>query len=113
MGVRKDPYRVLGLPHGASPALVLDAYRRLMKVHHPDRNGGSPESTARAQEIQLAFEELRARPVPEGTLEERLAKLEAELAEREPAQRGPDPAVVRVTSLIDGLDDLASSIDNF
>ena len=91
---------MLGLPHGASPALVLDAYRRLMKVHHPDRNGGSPESTARAQEIQLAFEELRARPVPEGTLEERLAKLEAELAQREPVQRGPD----RVRGARDELD---------
>ena len=109
--MRKDPYRVLGLPHGASPALVLDRYRRLIKEHHPDRNGGSPESTARTQEIQLAFEELRARPAPEGSIEERLAKLEAELERREPVKRGEDPSVTRVTSLIDGLDDLASRLD--
>ena len=109
--MRKDPYRVLGVPNGASAAVVLDAYRRLVKQHHPDRNGNSPESTQRFQEIQLAFEELRARPAPEGTLEERLAKLEAELGERGPHERGEDPSVTRVNSLIDGLDDLASSLD--
>jgi curved DNA-binding protein CbpA len=109
--VRKDPYRVLGLPPGASPALVVDAYRRLIKQHHPDRNGNSPESTQRTQEIQLAFEELRARPAPEGTIEERLAKLQAELGERGPVERGEDPSLTRVNSLIDGLDDLASSLD--
>jgi curved DNA-binding protein CbpA len=104
---------VLGLPHGASPALVLDTYRRLVKTHHPDRNGGTPESTARFQEIQLAFEELRARPAPEGSLDERLAKLEAELGERAAAERGPDPSVTRVTTLMDGLDDLASRLDDY
>lgn len=111
--MRKNPYRVLGLPHGASPALVLDTYRRLVKEHHPDRNSGSAESTARFQEIQLAFEELRARPAPEGSIEERLAKLQAELGAQGPRRRGEDPSVTRVNSLIDGLDDLASSLDNF
>ena len=102
---------MLGIPHGASPAVVVDAYRRLVKAHHPDRNGNSPESTQRFQEIQLAFEDLRARPAPEGSIEERLAKLQAELAERGPRERGEDPSVTRVNSLIDGLDDLASSLD--
>jgi len=91
--------------------VVLDAYRRLSKLHHPDRNDGSEESTRRFQEIQLAFETLRARPASDGTLEERLAKLEAELAQRDAPQRGPDPSVVRVTELIDGLDDLSSRLD--
>ena len=103
---------MLGVPHGASPAVVLDAYRRLVKEHHPDRNGNSAESTQRFQEIQLAFEDLRARPEPEGSLEERLAKLEAEIGPRGPAPRGPDPSVVRVTGLMDGLDDLASRLDD-
>lgn len=91
--------------------MVLDAYRHLVKQHHPDRNGNSPESTQRFQEIQLAFEELRTRPEPEGSIEERLAKLQAELAEQGPVRRGEDPSVTRVNSLIDGLDDLASSLD--
>jgi hypothetical protein len=110
--VQPDPYRVLGIPHGASPAVVLDAYRRLSKLHHPDRNGGSAESVRRFKEIQRAVETLRGRPEPDETLEERLARIEAELAEREPPKRGPDPAVVRVSQLIDGLDDLSSSLDD-
>ena len=104
---------MLGLPYGASSAVVLDTYRRLVKEHHPDRNGNSAESTQRFQEIQLAFEDIRARPVPDGTIEERLAKLQAELREQGPRERGEDPAVTRVNSLIDGLDDIASSIDRF
>ncbi|WP_121253677.1 J domain-containing protein [Solirubrobacter pauli] len=107
----KDPYRVLGIPHGASAAVVVDAYRRLAKEHHPDRNGNSADSTQRFQEIQLAFEDLRSRPAPEGTIEERLARLQAELEPQGPHERGEDPSVTRVNSLIDGLDDLASSLD--
>jgi hypothetical protein len=108
----KDPYRVLGVPHGASPAVVLEAYRRLSKLHHPDREGGSDE---RFVEIQRAYETLRARPEPPGSLEERLAALEREL--RENAQRGPvrdaraDQVVRGVNDLVDGLDGLSSQLD--
>jgi len=110
--MRKDPYRVLGVPHGASPAVVLEAYRRLSKLHHPDREGGSDE---RFVEIKEAYETLRARPEPEGTLEERLAALEQEL--RESAKRGPgrdaraDQVVRGVNDLVDGLDGLSSQLD--
>ena len=107
----RDPYRVLGVPPGASPAVVVAAYRRLSKLHHPDRNDGSAESTQRFQEIQAAFAELRSRAAPDASLDERLAALEGELRESAPARRGPDPSVVRVTELIDGLDDLSSRLD--
>ena len=93
---------------------MLDAYRRLSKLHHPDRNGGSAESTRRFQEIQLAYEDLRGRPVPDGTLDERLAALEQELREAgqdRSATRRPDPSVTRVNELIDGLDGLSSQLD--
>ena len=109
--VQPDPHRVLGIPYGASPAVVLEAYRRLSKLHHPDRNHGTPESTRRFQEIQRAFETLRGRPAPDETVEERLARLEAELAKPQARERGEDPSVTRVTELIDGLDDLSSRLD--
>jgi hypothetical protein len=56
--VANDPYRVLGLEPGASSEELHDAYRRLVKRHHPDRNGGSPESSRRFREIQSAYEQI-------------------------------------------------------
>jgi DnaJ domain len=109
--VHRDPYRVLGVPHGASPAVVLDAYRRLSKLHHPDQ-GGSPE---RFVEIQRAYETLRARPTPDASLEERLAAMDVEVREaaaRKPARDARADAVVRdVNDLVDGLDGLSSQLD--
>ena len=65
-----------------------DAYREMVKLHHPDRNGGSAESTRRFQEIQEAYDELRTRPVPPRTarpadpsVADRMATLEHELQE--------------------------------
>ena len=95
--MRRDPYRVLGVPPTASAEELHDAYRRLIKLHHPDRNGGSAESTARFQEIQAAYEELKGRPraasaarASDESVEERMAKLEGEVraaqAEREKAR---------------------------
>jgi curved DNA-binding protein CbpA len=110
--VRRDPHRVLGVPYGASQAVVLEAYRRLSKLHHPDREGGSEE---RFVEIQLAYETLRARPEPDASLEDRLTALEQELRER--AKRGPardaraDQVVRGVNDLVDGLDGLSSQLD--
>jgi hypothetical protein len=109
--VQPDPYRVLGIPYGASPAVVLDAYRKLSKLHHPDRNQNSQESTRRFQEIAKAYETIRGRPAPDETIEERLARMEAELAKPRPRDRGEDPSVTHVTNLMDGLDDLASRLD--
>jgi curved DNA-binding protein CbpA len=86
----RDPYRVLGVSPGASSEELHDAYRRLVKLHHPDRNDGSEESTRRFAEIQEAYETVRARPrsVPRHRTEEaadavreRMAKLERELRE--------------------------------
>lgn len=95
----RDPYQVLGLRPGASSEELHDAYRRLVKLHHPDRNGGSPESTRRFQEIQQAYEEVRGRraghgrprpasPPPrraDSSVEDRMADLERELREAQAA----------------------------
>src|SRR4051794_23224847 len=86
----RDPYRVLGVAPGASSEELHDAYRRLVKLHHPDRNGGSAESTRKFQEIQEAYEEVRSgkvrpRPAPpprdESSVASRMADIERELRE--------------------------------
>jgi curved DNA-binding protein CbpA len=102
--VRRDPYRVLGVPPGASPEDLHDAYRRLVKLHHPDRNDGSADSSRRFQEIQEAYDEVRDRPRAAHTagraqapVEDRMATLERELREahaaRERARRAARDAV--------------------
>src|SRR3954452_11966424 len=90
----RDPYRVLGVSPGASSEELHDAYRRLVKLHHPDRNGGSEESARRFAEIQEAYEEVRARPRPAQhraaqaaeSIKERMATLERELREAQAAR---------------------------
>jgi DnaJ-class molecular chaperone len=154
--VPADPYRVLGVPRDASSEELHDAYRRLVKLHHPDRNAGTPESSRRFQEIQAAYESVRDRPrtapAADVSVEERMATLERELREaqaardrarkaaRDAVRAAPapaaaedsfgrivgdvrdelgerlshareHPAVRRVSDLIDGLEDLASRLD--
>src|SRR3954453_8327541 len=91
----RDPYRVLGVSPGASSEELHDANRRLVKLHHPDRNGGSEESARRFAEIQDAYEEVRARPRPArprraakaaDSIKERMATLERELREAQAAR---------------------------
>jgi len=50
-------YAVLGLEPGADRAAVEQAYKRLIKEHHPDREGGDAR---RAAELNRAYRELRA-----------------------------------------------------
>jgi curved DNA-binding protein CbpA len=104
--MRRDPYRVLGVRPGASSEELHDAYRRLVKLHHPDRNGGSEASARRFAEIQEAYEAVRAHPRPArpdraaqaaDSIKERMATLERELREaqaaRERARRAARDAV--------------------
>jgi DnaJ-class molecular chaperone len=87
--VSADPYRVLGVRPGASPEELHDAYRRLVKLHHPDRNGGSAESTVRFKEIQQAYDELRTRTPrarPTVPVDDRMATIERELREAHAAR---------------------------
>jgi len=50
-------YAALGLEPGADSAAIEQAYKRLIKEHHPDRDGGDG---TRAAEINRAYRELRA-----------------------------------------------------
>lgn len=87
----RDPYRVLEVSPSASSEALHDAYRRLVKLHHPDRNGGSEESARRFAEVQEAYEAVRSRPRPAGArtadaIKERMVKLERELREAQAAR---------------------------
>ncbi len=99
-GVTRDPYRTLGIEPTASAEELHDAYRRLVKLHHPDRNGGSAEATRRFQDIQAAYEEigrLRAarpaatqpRPPADDSIAARMADLEREVREAQAARAAP------------------------
>lgn len=102
MPAASNPYKVLEISPEASDDQLLDAYRRLVRIHHPDHNHGSPESARRFEEIQEAYERIRnirarapaAEPPPAATdpdLEARLSDLEQQVrqahAARERARR--------------------------
>jgi curved DNA-binding protein CbpA len=94
----RDPYDVLGVSPSATDAEIRTAYRKLVKLHHPDHNNGSEESEQLFEEVQNAYArvvELRkggaragarrgpSPPPPHGpsdpNLDARMADLEREL----------------------------------
>jgi DnaJ-class molecular chaperone len=52
----KDPYRVLNVQRGADQATIKQAYRKLAKVLHPDRNPGSKQAEQRFREATEAYD---------------------------------------------------------
>lgn len=56
MAADPSTFAALGLAPGASAAEVEQAYKRLIKQHHPDRAGGDSH---RASEINRAYQQLR------------------------------------------------------
>ncbi len=102
MAATSDPYKVLGISPEASEDQLHAAYRRLVRIHHPDHNHGSVESARRFEEIQEAYSRIRRlrvhapprQPSPAATdpgLEDRLSDLERQVrqahAARERARR--------------------------
>jgi curved DNA-binding protein CbpA len=99
-----DPYSVLGVSRDAPDAEIRTAYRRLVKLHHPDHNQGSEESERRFEEVQAAYAEVqrlrtpgargRTAPPPpprpsDSDLEARMAALEHQVQQ---ARRARDKA---------------------
>lgn len=56
-----DPYKVLGVPKGASDEQIKKAYRRLSRKYHPDANVNNPNA-AQAEEmfkqVQAAYDQI-------------------------------------------------------
>src|SRR6476469_7496273 len=66
MAGRASAFAALGLAPGADAAAVEQAYTRLIKQHHPDREGGDSSRTA---EINQAYRALRSGSAQANTLE--------------------------------------------
>ena len=51
----RDYYEVLGVERGCNDAGLKSAFRGLAMKHHPDRNGGCQDASARFKEINEAY----------------------------------------------------------
>ncbi len=54
-----DPYKVLGVSRDASDDEIKQAYRRLAKQYHPDRNPGDQEAAKKMQQVNAAYEQIK------------------------------------------------------
>ncbi len=54
-----DPYAILGINPGASPAEVKQAYRRLARENHPDRNPDDPGAEERFKAAAEAYRQIK------------------------------------------------------
>src|SRR3954452_11937002 len=80
MGGDASAYAALGLEPGADVAAIEQAYKRLIKTHHPDREGGD---ATRAAEITKAYRELRGSVGLRNPLE-----FHEDFSARQPRRRG-------------------------
>ena len=57
--MNNDPYKVLGVPPGASDEEITKAYRKLAKKYHPDLNPGDEAAAAKMSEINAAYDQIK------------------------------------------------------
>lgn len=55
----RDPYDVLGVPHGASEEEIKTAYRKLAKKYHPDLNPGDASAAQKMNEVNAAYDQIK------------------------------------------------------
>lgn len=88
-----DHYRVLGIAVTADAAAIKDAYRKLSRVYHPDRHGGSARATSCFQFISSAHVEL-SDPL-------RRLNYDRQLLLRDPLRMVDDPRAARALDVLD------------
>lgn len=52
MDLNKDYYKILGVDKNADTATIDKAYKKLAKIHHPDREGGSEDEMQKINEAK-------------------------------------------------------------
>ena len=57
--MQKDLYEILGLKSSATETEIKNAYRKLAKKYHPDKNAGNARAEERFKEISGAYEVLK------------------------------------------------------
>lgn len=58
--MERDPFEVLGIQHGADPAVVSAAYKALSKKYHPDLNPNDSQAAEKMKDINQAYTAIRA-----------------------------------------------------
>ena len=53
---KRDYYEILGLARGASELDTKNAFRKLAKLHHPDRNQGDKDAERKFKELNEAYQ---------------------------------------------------------
>lgn len=54
-----NPYKVLGVPYGASEEECTKAYKKLAKKYHPDLNPNNAEAADKMAEINAAYDQIK------------------------------------------------------